>query len=106
MKKLTITIIAVVGMMLAVSFAHADGNQSASYYHDCINRKIVDCERVASNTNYNCSCMFRLVKTRSAQAAFYRKHQEELVKEMVALDIAARPHAGDHFLITSFYSSL
>jgi len=102
MKKLMITVVVIVGLLLAANIAHADMSQLELYYNDCITKKIVNCERIASTKNHKSSCMVRLVEMRSAQAKFYSKHREELVKEMVARNIGTEPHKIDHFLITKF----
>jgi len=105
MKKLMITFVAVVGVLLAVSLTHADMSELEMYYHDCITEKIVNCERIASMDNHINSCMAQLVEMRSAQAKFYRKHRKELVKEMVESDLGKEPHKVDYFLITKFQGS-
>ena len=106
MRELIITTVAIVGLLMAASFAHADMSQLELYYNDHITKKIVNCKRIASTKNHNNPCMIRLVEMRSAQAKFYRKHREELAKEMVASNIGTEPHKMDHFLITKFQDSL
>ena len=103
MKRLMITIVAIVGLLLVASLAHADDmSQLKFYYYDCITEKIANCERIASMKNHKNSCMVQLVGMRSAQAKFYRNHMKELVKEMIARNIGTEPHKIDHFLITKF----
>ena len=100
MKRLMITIVAIVGLLLVASLVHADDmSQLKFHYRDCITKKIVNCERIASMKNHKNSCMVQLVEMRSAQARFYRKHREELVREMVAHNIGRELHkkAGDGF---------
>ena len=106
MKRLIFTIVAVVGLLLVASLAHADKSQLELYYNDQITNKIVNCKRIASKKNHDNPCMIRLVEMRSAQAKFYRMHREELVKEMVRSNIGTKPHKIDHFLITKFQDSL
>jgi hypothetical protein len=105
MKELIITIVAIVGLLMVASFANADSSRLELYYSDCITKKIVNCKRIASSKNHSSSSMVRLVEMRSAQARFYRKHREELVREMVARNIGREPHKIDHFLITKFNES-
>jgi hypothetical protein len=105
MKKLLITVVVIVGLLLAAGLAHADMSQLEFYYHDCITKKIFNCERIASMKNHKNSCMVQLVEMRSAQAKFYRKHREELVKEMVESDLGMEPHKIDYFLISKFQES-
>lgn len=105
MKKLMLIVVAIVGLILGASVAHADMSQSELYYNDHITKKIVNCERIAATKNYKNSSMVRLIEMRSAQAKFYRKHREELVKEMVARNIGTEPHKIDYFLITKFQES-
>jgi hypothetical protein len=105
MKRVLITLAAIVGLLLPASLTHADMSQLEVYYIDQINKKIVNCERIASAKNHNNPCMIRLVEMRSAQAKFYRTHREELVKEMLTRDIGAEPHKIDYFLTTKFNES-
>jgi hypothetical protein len=102
MKRLMITIMAIVGLLLVASLAHADMSQLELYYNDHITKKIVNCKRIASTKNQNNPCMVRLVEMRSAQAKFYKRHREELVKEMVARNIGTEQHKIDYFLTTKF----
>jgi len=105
MKELIITTVAIVGLLMADSLANADSSPLEFYYNDCITKKIVNCERIASMKNHKNSCMVRLVEMRSAQAKFYREHREELVKEMVESDLGKKPHKIDYFLISKFQES-
>ena len=105
MKRLIFAIVAIFGMLLVASLAHADMSQLELYYNDCITEKIVNCEGIASMKNHKNSCMVRLVEMRSAQAKFYRKHRKELVREMVENDLGKEKHKIDHFLITKFQES-
>ena len=102
MRELIITMLAIVGLLMAASFAHADSSHLELYYNDCISKKIFNCERIASAKNHTNPCMVRLVEMRSAQAQFYKEHREELVREMVTRNIGTEPHKIDHFLITKF----
>ena len=105
MKKLLITFVTIVGVLLAVSLTHADMSQLKMYYNDYITEKIINCKRIASMNNHINSCMVQLVEMRSAQAKFYKKHRNELVKEMVESDIGKEAHKIDYFLITKFQES-
>ena len=105
MKGLLITLMAIVGLLLAASLAHADMSELEMYYHDHITGKIINCERIASIENHTNSCMVQLIEMRSAQANFYRKHRKELVKEMVESDLGKEPHRIDYFLISKFRDS-
>jgi hypothetical protein len=105
MKWLLITLMAIVGLLLAASFARADMSQLEMYYNDYITKKIVNCKRIASMNNVESPCVVHLVEMRSAQAKFYRKHREELVKEMVESNLGKKPHKIDHFLISKFQDS-
>ena len=105
MKRLIVVIVAMVGLLLVASLAHADMSQLELYYSDQITKKIVNCKRIASRNNHNNPCMIRLVEMRSAQAEFYRKYREELVTEMVARNIGKEPWKIDHFLVTKFHAS-
>jgi hypothetical protein len=102
MKRSLITIVAIVGLLLAASLAHADMSQLELHYNDHITKKIVNCKRIASTKNQNNPCMIRLVTMRSAQAEFYKKHREELIKGMVASNIGTEQHKIDYFLTTKF----
>jgi len=105
MRELIITAVAIVGLLMEASPANADSSRLKPYYNDCITKKIVNCERIASMKNHKNSCMVRLLEMRSAQAKFYRKHREELVKAMVERNLGKEPHKIDHFLITKFKES-
>ena len=105
MKELIITTVAIVGLLMVASPANANSSRLELYYNDCITKKIVNCERIASMKNHKNSSMTSLVEMRSAQAKFYRKHREELVQEMVARNIGREPHKIDHFLIIKFNES-
>ena len=105
MKGLLITLVAIVGLLLAAGLVHADMGHLELYYNDYLTNKIVNCERVASMKNHKSSCMVQLLEMRSAQAKFYKKHREELVKEMVESNLGKKPHKIDHFLITKFQES-
>ena len=105
MKGLMITIVAIVGLLLVASLAHADMSELEMYYHDHITGKIINCERIASIENHTNSCMVQLIEMRSAQANFYRKHRKELVKEMVESDLGKEPHKIDYFLVSKFQES-
>ena len=105
MKGLLITVMAIVGLLLAASLAHADMSQLELYYHDYITGKIINCERIASMENHTNSCMVQLIEMRSAQANFYRKHRKELVKEMVESDLGKETHKIDYFLVIKFQES-
>ena len=105
MKRSLLTSILVIAMLLAASFVLADISELELYYNNCITKKIVNCERIASAKNHNNPSMVRLVTMRSAQAKFYRKHREELVKEMVARNIGTKQHKIDYFLTTKFQES-
>jgi hypothetical protein len=105
MKRLIFTIVAIVGLLLVASLAHADMSESEMYYHDHITNKIINCERIASMENHSNSCMVQLIEMRSAQANFYRKHRKELVKEMVESDLGKEPYKIDYFLVKKFQES-
>ena len=105
MRELVIKSVAIVGMLMVASFASADSSQLELYYNDCITKKIVNCKRIASAKNHSSSSMARLVEMRSAQARFYSKYREELVKEMIVHNIGTKPHKIDHFLLTRFKES-
>jgi len=105
MKRLILALVAIVGLLLGASLAHADMSQLELYYNDCITDKIVDCERIASMKKHENSCVVRLVEMRSAQAQFYRKHRKKLVKEMVENDLGKKQHKIDYFLVTKFQDS-
>jgi ABC-type thiamine transport system substrate-binding protein len=105
MKGLMITIVTIAGLLLVASLAYADMSQLEMYYNDQITKKIVNCKRIASMENHTNSCMVQLIEMRSAQAEFYKKHREELVKEMVDSNLGKKPHKIDHFLITKFQDS-
>ena len=104
-RSIVVLVIILSGMLLAASIANADNSQLELYYNDCITKKIANCERIASAKNHKSPCMVRLVVMRSAQAKFYKKHREEIVKEMVARNIGKEPHKIDYFLITKFQES-
>jgi hypothetical protein len=53
MKKLVITIVVMVGLLLVASVFHADMTQLEAYYNECITKKIVNCQRIASMENHN-----------------------------------------------------
>jgi hypothetical protein len=106
MKRLMITIVAIIGLLMAASLTHADSSRLELYYNDCITKKIVNCKRIASKKKHDNPCMIRLVEMRSAEANFFRTHREELVKEMVRSNIGTKPHKIDYFLITKFQESL
>jgi hypothetical protein len=105
MKGLLITLVAIVGLLLAAGFARADMSQLEMYYNDYLTKKIVNCKRIASIENHTNSCMVQLIEMRSAQAKFYRKHREELVREMVESNFGKKPHKIDHFLVIKFQES-
>ena len=105
MKRSLLTSIVVIGMLLTASLAFTDSSELKLYYNDCITKKIANCERIASAKNNKNPCMVRLVQMRSAQAKFYKKHREELVKEMVARNIGTEQHKIDYFLTTKFQES-
>jgi hypothetical protein len=105
MKASVITIMLVAAMLLGANFVHAERSQLESYYIDCITKKIVNCERIASAKNHKSPYMVRLVEMRAAQARFYRKHREELAKEMVARSIGTEQYKIDYFLTTNFQES-
>lgn len=105
MKRLIFVIVAIVGLLLVVSLAYTDMSQLELYYNDCITKKIVNCKRIASEKNHSSPSMIRLVEMRSAQAEFYKKYREELVKEMVARNIGKERWKIDHFLVTKFHES-
>jgi hypothetical protein len=105
MKGLMITIVAIAGLLLVASLAHADMSQLEVYYNDQITQKIVNCKRIASMENHTNSCMVQLIEMRSAQANFYRKHRKELVKEMVESDLGKEPHKINYFLVIKFQES-
>jgi hypothetical protein len=52
MKKLVITIVVMVGLLLVASVFHADMTQLEAYYNECITKKIVNCQRIASMENH------------------------------------------------------
>jgi len=106
MKKIMITIVAIVtGLLVTANLAHAEMSDLKIYYHDCITKKIVNCERIASMENHTNSCVVQLVAMRTAQAKFYRKHRKELVREMVESEVGKEPHKVDYFLISKFQES-
>jgi ABC-type thiamine transport system substrate-binding protein len=105
MKRLLVTLVAIVGLLLAASLAQADMSQLEMYYHDYITKKIVNCHRIASMNNVESPCVVQLIEMRSAQAKFYREHREELVKEMVESDLGKKPYKVDYFLISKFQDS-
>ena len=102
MRELIITTLAIVGLLMAASFAHADSSQLELYYNDYISKKIFNCQRIASVKNHTNPCMVLLMEMRSAQAQFYKEHRVELVREMVTRNVGTEPHKIDHFLITKF----
>lgn len=106
MKKLMLTVVVVVGLLLVAGFACADSNQLTTFYQDYITKKIANCERIASIDKHESSYMANLVKMRDLQAKFYKQYRQELVREMVAIDLGTEPHKIDHFLIIRFHAKV
>ena len=105
MKKIMITILVVLSMLIAINFSNADSMPLESYYNDYITKKIFKCERIALMANSKSKYIQRWAKMRDLQAKFFRNNREKLVNDMVAQNIQMKPYKVDYFLIKAFLNA-
>lgn len=103
MKKATPLILLCV--FLALSSAHSETVSKASYFRDCVNQKIEQCERKAKlidSEGENLSCC---AENALAQVKFYQQHKEELVQEMMDEQVKEKSYAVNYFLNKTYATS-
>lgn len=103
MKKAAIMVMIVIGIFAVANTSSAGETELETYYNNFLTMKINTCNETANvfGVCYN-TRMYELVQMRAAQAEFYEKNREELVKAMISNDVGTRAHRIDYFLINQF----
>lgn len=103
MKKTAIILMIVIGIFAVASTSSAGDAEQEAYYNDYLTMKINKCDQTAHvfSVCYN-TRMYELIQMRAAQAEFYEKNKDVLVKAMILNNVGTRPHQIDYFLMTQF----
>lgn len=102
-KKIMSMIAVVLCVLVVINFSQAASTAQESYYNQCISKRIADLERQAKMVDCGSECFKYCGKFKSLQAKFYKKHREELVREMVTQDVGMEQYKVDYYLIKAFF---
>lgn len=103
MKKTAIILMIVIGIFAVASTSSAGESELEAYYNDYLTMKINKCAQTAHvfNVCYN-TRMYELIQMRAAQAEFFEKNRNMLVKTMILNKVGTRPDQIDYFLMSQF----
>lgn len=101
MKKLIVALLAS-GIVFASPVLWADDNSLESFYRNCIEKKIENCERKVKHMSSRGENLRKTGEQALLQANFYLENMEELVGTMVEKNIGRRLERVNHFLIKAY----
>jgi hypothetical protein len=81
---------------------YAGTGQATSYYGDCIDQKIEQCERKADFIDCMSDPLRKWARMNKLKAKYFKENKKELINEMVAQDLGQKQYKTDYFLNKSF----
>ena len=108
MKKNMLKILIACCVLIAVGvfyLVYAGTGQATSYYGDCIDQKIVQCERKADFIDCKSEPLRKWATMNKLKAEYFKENKKELINEMVAQDLDQKHYKIDYFLNKSFFNN-
>lgn len=102
MKARFAVVFALLTIFAGIHCATAHSEDTKTFYNNCIDKKIAQCELKASRADTNFPCMKECAQRAAARANYYRTHRKLLVQEMERQNLGQKAHKVDHFLNKSF----
>ena len=108
MKKNMLKMLIACCALLAVGvfyLVYAGTGQETSYYGECIDQKIVQCERKAVFIDCKSEPLRKWARMNKLKAEYFKENKKELIQEMVAQDLDQRQYKTDYFLNKFFFNN-
>jgi hypothetical protein len=109
MKTFLIPIVLSVVLVLGAFSASGDievGRDPAAFYTNCIDKKIACCDCKGGMWNSRSKNLRSCSRLAILKAIFLSANREELIREMVANDVALKTYKVDYYLNKRFYENL
>jgi hypothetical protein len=91
-------------ILVTVGVVNAGTGQLNSYYGECIDREILQCQRKAAFIACESESLRRWARVHMLKAKYYKINKEELIGEMVAQRLDPEQYKIEYFLNKSFYN--
>jgi len=101
MKKIW-TLLLVIGIILSAAITHADPGVKESFYRNCIDCRIKNCDLKAELLNSKYQHIRQWARRSSEEAKFYRDRKEQLIQALVQQNVEEKPYKVDYFLIQAY----
>jgi len=101
MKKIW-TLMLVIGIILSAAITLANPGEKESFYRDCIDRRIKNCDLKADFSNSQYEHIRQCALRSSEEAKFYRDRKEQLIQTLVQQNVEEKPYKVDYFLIQAY----
>ena len=101
MKKIW-TLLLVIGIILSAAITHADPGVKESFYRNCIDLRIKNCDLKAELLNSKYQHIRQWARRSSEEAKFYRDRKEQLIQALVQQNVEEKPYKVDYFLIQAY----
>ena len=98
MKKIW-TLLLVIGIILSAAITHANPGVKESFYRNCIDLRIKNCDLKAELLNSKYQHIRQWALRSSEEAKFYRDRKEQLIQALVQQNVEEKPYKVDYFLI-------
>jgi len=101
MKKIW-TLLLVIGIILSAAITHADPGVKESFYRNCIDLRIKNCDLKTELLNSKYEHIRQWAQRSSEEAKFYRDRKEQLIQALVQQNVEEKPYKVDYFLIQAY----
>jgi len=92
-------------VFFSVSSAHCESAANGSYFRDCIDQKIEQCELKVNLLDSKSENLRSCAENADAQMKFYQQHKEGLVQAMIDEQVREKSYAVSYFLSKTYASS-
>ena len=109
MKTLIIFIVCSIGFVFGAFPVSGDTDleqDQAAFYANCIDKKIACCDCKGGMWNSRSKNLRSCSRLAILKAIFLSANREELIREMVANDVALKTYKVDYYLNKRFYENL
>ena len=102
MTKILLKMVMVSFFLFAVGVVYGGSGELISYYGECIDQKIVQCERNAAFRDSESESLRQWAYVNQLKAEYYKRNKEEIIRKMVAQGLGQKQCKIDYFLNKSF----
>ena len=96
------TLLLVIGIILSAAITRADPGVKESFYRNCIDCRIKNCDLKAELLNSKYQHIRQWARRSSEEAKFYRDRKEQLIQALVQQNVEEKPYKVDYFLIQAY----